>query len=214
MRESVRQSSRRLRCRRTDARKREFRRAPSVHDNELAIAYIGRLAVQTVEVGPWDRTNGGPPLCRGASLGLTTAMGGILAPKVANRRDRERRTKPLRGGEDRDLVPKRSASPALPTDSDFAPHLYRCAVRATLRMATLGSGLGLLLHFSAGTLPSLRPLPICSIYIKAKAVPVAASSSAVVSARPMRPGGMPRSATALRIQDSAKDAAGAPSGRG
>jgi hypothetical protein len=40
-------------------------------------------------------------------------------------------------------------------------------------------------------------------------MPVAASSSAVVSARPTRPGTMPRSATALRIQDSA-EAAGSP----
>ena len=54
----------------------------------------------------------------------------------------------------------------------------------------------------AGTPPGLRPLPIYSIYIKAKAVPVAASFSAVVSARPMRPDVRPRSVTALRIQDS------------
>src|SRR5438309_7955 len=41
--------------------------------------------------------------------------------------------------------------------------------------------------------------------LKSNAVPVAASSSAFASARPTRPGVRPRSATALRIQDSAED---------
>src|SRR5262249_12126546 len=59
---------------------------------------------------------------------------------------------------------------------------------------------------SAGTHPSLRLLSIYSISYKAKAVPVAASSSAFVSARPTRLEGRQRSLTALRIQDSSKPA--------
>ena len=50
------------------------------------------------------------------------------------------------------------------------------------------------------TLPRTRPLPIYSIYLKAKAVPVAASSSEIASARPTGPEFRPHSFTALRIQ--------------
>ena len=49
------------------------------------------------------------------------------------RRDRVRdpvqRTKPLRGGDDRDLVSERSASATRPSDSDSAPCLYQRARR-------------------------------------------------------------------------------------
>jgi hypothetical protein len=59
---------------------------------------------------------------------------------------------------------------------------------------------------ASGTLPRTRPLPIYSIYIKAKAVPIAASSSAFASARPTRLESRPSLLTALRIQDSAEGA--------
>ena len=113
------------------------------------------------------------------------------------------RTKPLRGGEDRDLG-KGSASATRPTDSDVARRLNRRAT-SCYSPAWGNSVLTSVSAFAlrrAGTPPGLRPLPIYSIYIKAKAVPVAASFSAVVSARPMRPDVRPRSVTALRIQDS------------
>jgi hypothetical protein len=57
---------------------------------------------------------------------------------------------------------------------------------------------------SPGTLPRTRPLPIYSIYLEAKAVPVAASSSEIASARPTGPELRPRSLAALRIQHSSK----------
>jgi len=116
------------------------------------------------------------------------------------------RTKPLRGGKDRGIVHKSSASAARPIESDFAPCLYRCAVPCYSR-AWLGSAAGSARSFtsrSSGTLPRTRPLPIYSIYIKAKAVPVAASSSELASAGPTRSELRPRSLTALRIQLSSK----------
>jgi len=118
------------------------------------------------------------------------------------------RTKPLRGGKDRGIVHKSSASAARPIESDFAPCLYRCAVPCYSR-AWLRSAAGSARSFtsrSSGTLPRTRPLPIYSIYIKAKAVPVAASSSELASAWPTRSELRPRSLTALRIQLSSEGA--------
>ena len=118
------------------------------------------------------------------------------------------RTKPLRGGKDRGIVHKSSASAARPIESDFAPCLYRCAVPCYSR-AWLRSAAGSARSFtsrSSGTLPRTRPLPIYSIYIKAKAVPVAASSSELASAGPTRSELRPRSLTALRIQLSSEGA--------
>jgi hypothetical protein len=116
-------------------------------------------------------------------------------------------TKPLRGGEDRDLG-KGSAPATLPTGSDFSRRLDRRA--ATCDSPAWRRGMAAAVSSftprRAGTPPGLRPLPIYSIYIKAKAVPVAASSSAVVSARPTRPGMRPRWWMALRIQDSSDHA--------
>ena len=54
--------------------------------------------------------------------------------------------------------------------------------------------------------PERRPLPTYSISIKAKAVPVVASSSEIASARPTGPELRPRSFTALQIQHSSNDA--------
>ena len=118
------------------------------------------------------------------------------------------RTKPLRGGKDRGIVHKSSASAARPIESDFAPCLYRCAVPCYSR-AWLRSAAGSARSFtsrSSGTLPRTRPLPIYSICIKAKAVPVAASSSELASAGPTRSELRPRSLTALRIQLSSEGA--------
>ena len=116
-------------------------------------------------------------------------------------------TKPLRGGEDRDLG-MGSASATRRTGRDFSRRLYRraapCYPPAWRRL--MAAAFSSFTPRRAGTPPSLRPLPIDSIYIKAKAVPVAASSSAVGSARPAAPGMRPCSATALRIQDSSESA--------
>jgi len=118
------------------------------------------------------------------------------------------RTKPLRGGKDPGLVHKPSASATRPIDSDFAPCLYQraapCYSLAWLRLAA--ASVRFFTSRSPGTLPRTRPLPIYSIYIKAKAVPVAASSSEIASARPTGPEFRPRSFTALRIQDSSEGA--------
>jgi hypothetical protein len=77
--------------------------------------------------------------------------------------------------------------------------------RALLRQGDVGGGSApCATSRSSGTLPIPRVLPICSISMKAKAVPVAASSSEVGSARPTGPEGRPRSSTALRIQLSSK----------
>ncbi len=99
-----------------------------------------------------------------------------------------------------------------PIESDFAPCLYRCAVPCYSR-AWLRSAAGSARSFtsrSSGTLPRTRPLPIYSIYIKAKAVPVAASSSELASAWPTRSELRPRSSTALRIQLSSNHAHPSP----
>jgi len=118
------------------------------------------------------------------------------------------RTKPLRGGKDPGLVHKPSASATRPIDSDFAPCLYQraapCYSSAWLRLAA--ASVRFFTSRSPGTLPRTRPLPIYSIYIKAKAVPVAASSSELASARPTGPELRPRSFTALRIQHSSDHA--------
>src|SRR5271165_6146552 len=117
------------------------------------------------------------------------------------------RTKPLRGGKDPGLVHKPSASATRPIDSDFAPCLYQraapCYSSAWLRLAA--ASVRFFTSRSPGTLARTRPLPIYSIYVKAKAVPVAASSSEIASARPTGPEFRPRSFTALRIQHSSND---------
>ena len=116
------------------------------------------------------------------------------------------RTKPLRGGKDPGLVHKPSASATRPIDSDFAPCLYQraapCYSSAWLRLAA--ASVRFSTSRSPGTLPRTRPLPIYSIYVKAKAVPVAASSSEIASARPTGSELTPRSFTALRIQHSSE----------
>ncbi len=120
------------------------------------------------------------------------------------------RTKPLRGGKDPGLAHKPSASATRPIDSDFAPCLYQraapCYSSAWLRLAA--ASVRFFTSRSPGTLPRTRPLPIYSIYTKAKAVLVAASSSELASAGPTRFKLRPRSLTALRIQHSSNPAAG------
>ena len=117
-----------------------------------------------------------------------------------------RRTKPLRGGKDPGLVHKPSASATRPIDSDLAPCLYQraapCYSSACSRLAA--ASVRFFTSRSPGTLPRTRPLPIYSTYVKAKAVPVAASSSEIASARPTGPELRPHSFTALRIQHSSK----------
>ena len=139
--------------------------------------------------------------CRGRSATTATrTMSHIRVPP--------RGTKPLRGGKDPGLVHKPSASATRPIDSDFAPSLYQraapCYSSAWLRLAA--ASVRFFTSRSPGTLPRTRPLPIYSIYIKAKAVPVTASSSEIASARPTGPELRPRSFTALRIQHSSDDA--------
>ena len=116
------------------------------------------------------------------------------------------RTKPLRGGKDRRIVHKPSASAARPIEFDFSPCLYQRAVpcysQAWLRLAA--GSVRFFTSRSSRTLPKTRPLAIYSISIKAKAVPVAASSSELASARPTRSELRPRSLTALRIQLSSE----------
>ena len=179
---------------------------------------VGSGGYEEVPPGPWPRgdrryAGRGRHVCQGADERKwagrcqTAALAAYLnfalqrpRPTVASS---DRRTKPLRGGEDRDLG-KGSASATRPTDSDVARRLNRRATSCyspAWRSSVLTSVSAFALR-RAGTPPGLRPLPIYSIYIKAKAVPVAASFSAVVSARPMRPDVRPRSVTALRIQDS------------
>jgi hypothetical protein len=125
-------------------------------------------------------------------------------------RIRGRRTKPLRGGRDRDPVRKRSALAARPTGSGFAPRCTNALRRAILRHGDVGGGLRPVFHLGV-VRHSSQNAPFAHLFnlraLKAKPVPVAASSSAFASARPTRPGMRPRSATALRIQDSADDAA-------
>ena len=136
------------------------------------------------------------------------AIVGLMGVTSKSVRLPAQRTKPLRGGKDRGIVHKSSASAARPIESDFAPCLYRCAVPCYSR-AWLRSAAGSARSFtsrSSGTLPRTRPLPIYSIYIKAKAVPVAASSSELASAGPTRSELRPRSLTALRIQLSSEGA--------
>ena len=112
------------------------------------------------------------------------------------------RTKPLRSGKDRRIVHKPSASATRPIDSDFSPCLCQRAVpcysQAWLRLAA--GSVRFFTSRSSGTLPKTRPFPIYSIYIKPKAVPVAASSSELASGRPTRSELRPHSLTALRIQ--------------
>src|SRR5271166_3869044 len=74
-------------------------------------------------------------------------------------------------------------------------------------MVTLGGSLGPLLHFAVAR-HSSQNAPLAHLFnlLKAKAVPVAASSSEIASARPTGPELRPRSFTALRIQHSSKDA--------
>src|SRR5271157_3620790 len=98
----------------------------------------------------------------------------------------------------------RQCSATRPIDSDFAPCLYQraapCYSSAWLRLAA--ASVRFFTSRPPGTLPRTRLLPIYSIYIEAKAVPVAASSSELASARPTGPELRPRSFTALRIQHS------------
>src|SRR5271165_4209142 len=88
-----------------------------------------------------------------------------------------------------------------------SPCLYQrampCYSQAWLRL--VAGSVRFFTSRSSSTLPKTRPLPIYSIYIKAKAVPVAASSSELVSAGPTRSELRPRSLTALRIQLSSED---------
>ena len=113
----------------------------------------------------------------------------------------------VRGGKDPGLVHKPSASATRPIDSDFSPCLYQRAVpcysQAWLRLAA--GSVRFFTSRSSSTLPKTRPLAIYSIHIKAKAMPVAASSSELVSAGPTRSELRPRSLTALRIQLSSED---------
>jgi len=87
-----------------------------------------------------------------------------------------------------------------------SPCLYQrampCYSQAWLRL--VAGSVRFFTSRSSSTLPKTRPLPIYSIYIKAKAVPVAASSSELASAGPTRSELRPRSLTALRIQLSSK----------
>jgi hypothetical protein len=112
-------------------------------------------------------------------------------------------TKPLRGGEDRALFTGRRRQQLAPSSATslIAWTAAPCYAPVWLRAAaawpvSFPSRLSV-------ALPRTRPLPIYSIYIKAKAVPIAASFSEIASARPTRPGVRLRSATALRIQRSA-----------
>jgi hypothetical protein len=92
-----------------------------------------------------------------------------------------RRTKPLRGGEDRALVHRPSASLTRPVDCDFAPCLCRCAAPCySPPRVTLGGGLGPRRHVTAVRHPS-QSAPLTHLFnlLKAKAVPIAASSSAL-----------------------------------
>src|SRR5271157_1604186 len=75
-------------------------------------------------------------------------------------------------------------------------------------MVTLGGSLGPILHFAVArhSCQNAPPCPSIQSPIKAKAVPVAASSSEIASARPTGPELRPRSFTALRIQHSSKGA--------
>src|SRR5262249_28741537 len=77
--------------------------------------------------------------------------------------------------------------------------------RAILRPGDVGDGLGPCFHLGVAGQPSQSaPLAhLLKLHLKAKAVPVAASSSAVASARPTGPEWRPRSLSALRIQRSA-----------
>ena len=138
------------------------------------------------------------PQARGAAVGAAL-------PSCAG-------TKPLRGGKDRGIDHEPSTSATRSLDSEFAPHLYRRAVpcysRAWRRLAAVSARF--LTSRPSSTLPKAPALPIYSIYIKAKAVPIAASSSEIASARPTGPEVRPRSFMALRIQDSAEDAFGEP----
>jgi hypothetical protein len=90
--------------------------------------------------------------------------------------------------------------------SDFAGGWSRGVAPCSARfVAWLGAGRALSPCPSrpSSTSPEYAPCPAIQIPLKANAVPVAASSSDFVSARPRRPGVGLRSQTALRIQDSA-----------
>ena len=117
------------------------------------------------------------------------------------------RTKPLRGGKDPGLVHKPLASATRPIASDFVPCLYqRAASCYSPAWFCLGRVWPLFFHFAVVE-HSTQNTPFAHLFnllLKAKAVPVAASSSAFVSAGPTGPELRPRSSTALRIQDSSK----------
>ena len=118
-----------------------------------------------------------------------------------------RRTKPLRGGKDPGLVHKPLASATRPIASDFVPCLYqRAASCYSPAWFCLGRVWPLFFHFAVVE-HSTQNTPFAHLFnllLKAKAVPVAASSSAFVSAGPTGPELRPRSSTALRIQDSSE----------
>ena len=97
--------------------------------------------------------------------------------------------------QNRSAVGKTTISLTSRRPQDLAPStlawLLACTIAPCYSQAWLRVAAGVARSFtsrSSGALPRARPLPIYSIYIKAKAVPVAASSSAFASARPARLG--------------------------
>ena len=99
------------------------------------------------------------------------------------------RTKPLRGGEDRALFTGRRRQQLAPSCATSLVACTDCAspCYAPVWLRSAAASAPLITSRSSGTLPRPRPLPSYSIYLKAKAVPIAASSSELASARPTGP---------------------------
>jgi len=120
-----------------------------------------------------------------------------------------KRTKPLRGGKDRGIVHKPSPQQLAPSTLTSLLACTNALCRAILRhgYAWRRARPAPSLPGRQALFPERAPCPaIQSTYIKAKAAPIAASSSAFASARPPGLVLRPRSLPALRIQDSSNDA--------
>ncbi len=84
----------------------------------VRIARVGRV------IAPLRSDQPGAVMARRLPRLENSRRAEILPPRLQAARDRERRTEPLRGGEDRDLG-KGSASATRPTGSEFCVPFYR-----------------------------------------------------------------------------------------
>src|SRR5258707_13274103 len=146
----------------------------------IRFLFVGSWFCSTL---PSDAPSRRPPL-RFASTSPPSGCAGDLHPQAVEHA--RHTTKPLRGGKDRDLVHKSSVSATHPTvlTSDLAcTHALRRAILqrgyAWRQARPLSSRRGRRALF-----PERAPCPSIQSTLKANAVPIAASSSAIASTGP------------------------------